>query len=316
MPKALISASGEDPGAAVSSLADLYAGTDWYCRPVDEGFWFKYVAIGDEQLSVRRFQMHGYLRGAVTIGDEIVVQWLDHGRGRVDIGGNEIQMQVGTPPMLFPAGREFQIEYEDWDQRLVHLSKNLILDVAAEHYAVDESSLAFDGHTPPDEDAAAQWKSCIAQAVRVFRAVGAESLVWHETRRDVVRALLQLYPLRTGQLPTISGGRAAAKLATAVEYLHAHAREPLTVREIADIAGISVRGLQEAFQRDLERSPMAYLREVRLDSVHAELLTLEPGTARIGDVAGRWGFGHLGRFSAEYAKRFGEYPRQTLHSRD
>jgi hypothetical protein len=30
-------------------------------------------------------------------------------------------------------------------------------------------------------------------------------------------------------------------------------------------------------------------------------------------VARHWAFAHLGRFSAAYQQRFGEYPRETLH---
>ena len=42
----------------------------------------------------------------------------------------------------------------------------------------------------------------------------------------------------------------------------------LTVSEIARAADLSVRGLQESFQRTLDRTPMQYLREVRLRRAH------------------------------------------------
>ena len=32
----------------------------------------------------------------------------------------------------------------------------------------------------------------------------------------------------------------------------------------------------------------------------------------ITEIAGRWGFSHMGRFAVEYRKRFGEPPSQTL----
>ncbi|MBO0983539.1 helix-turn-helix domain-containing protein [Rathayibacter sp. SD072] len=37
-----------------------------------------------------------------------------------------------------------------------------------------------------------------------------------------------------------------------------------------------------------------------------------PGTVTVADIAHRWGFAHLGRFSASYAQRFGENPKSTL----
>jgi AraC-like DNA-binding protein len=52
---------------------------------------------------------------------------------------------------------------------------------------------------------------------------------------------------------------------------------------------------------------MTYLRTVRLERVRQDLLndaTLSSVTA----AALRWGFAHLGRFSVEYRRAFGECP--------
>ncbi|WP_294014024.1 helix-turn-helix transcriptional regulator [Streptomyces sp.] len=55
-------------------------------------------------------------------------------------------------------------------------------------------------------------------------------------------------------------------------------------------------------------TPLTYLRNVRLDRVHADLLT---GATGVTEAAGRWGFSHLNRFSAAYRRRFGAAPSQT-----
>jgi AraC-like DNA-binding protein len=96
------------------------------------------------------------------------------------------------------------------------------------------------------------------------------------------------------------------------DYLQAHAHEPVRVEALADIAGVSLRSLYAGFKDFCGVSPMQYLRDLRLDRARADLLA---GNAA-GNVAGvalRWGFAHMGRFSAEYKARFGEYPSQTLH---
>jgi AraC family ethanolamine operon transcriptional activator len=51
----------------------------------------------------------------------------------------------------------------------------------------------------------------------------------------------------------------------------------------------------------------------RLAAVRRELLRGDP-QASITDVATRWGFFHLGRFSQEYREHFAELPSQTLRS--
>jgi AraC-like DNA-binding protein len=99
----------------------------------------------------------------------------------------------------------------------------------------------------------------------------------------------------------------------AVEYAHAHLDSPLTVARLAEVAGVSVRALQAGFARDFNCSPTSYVRDLRLDRVHAELSAGDPADGvQVTDVALRWGFSHLGRFSHVYSERFGELPSATL----
>ena len=69
-----------------------------------------------------------------------------------------------------------------------------------------------------------------------------------------------------------------------------HADQPLTPGELARVGCMSVRALHATFQDELGVSPMAHLRRIRLDHVHAELLRSPDPEVRISDVAMRWGF--------------------------
>jgi AraC-like DNA-binding protein len=112
-----------------------------------------------------------------------------------------------------------------------------------------------------------------------------------------------------------SGPPVAPRCVRQVEdYLVAHCADPLSPEALAAIAGVSVRSLFLGFQRYRGVSPMRLLRELRLQRVRDELLGAEPD-ARVGDIALRWGFHHLGRFGQEYREAFGESPRQTLLQR-
>lgn len=90
-----------------------------------------------------------------------------------------------------------------------------------------------------------------------------------------------------------------------------HHGEALTVGDLAEALGVSVRTLQSCFHRQLNTTPTAYLRECRLDAAHRALRTAPPGTS-VTAVAMHHGFTHLGRFAGEYRARFGEPPSQTL----
>ena len=107
---------------------------------------------------------------------------------------------------------------------------------------------------------------------------------------------------------------AGPQLAPVVAYLEAHADEPLTPQQLARVGCMSVRALHAAFQQVLGETPMSYLRRVRLDRAHAELLRGDPARVRVTDVAVRWGFCYQSRFAEQYRARFGELPSRTLRS--
>ena len=97
------------------------------------------------------------------------------------------------------------------------------------------------------------------------------------------------------------------------DHIHAHARRKLTLADLAAAAGCSYRTLQAAFAEATGLSPMAYLRAVRMQAVHEALAAAGPGTS-VAAIARDWGFAHPGRFAAEYRRRYGRSPAETLRA--
>ncbi|MBT2504156.1 helix-turn-helix transcriptional regulator [Curtobacterium sp. ISL-83] len=137
-----------------------------------------------------------------------------------------------------------------------------------------------------------------------------------DPRSGTAAAFLGLYPPTLTASPEDGVSSRNARLQKALDYVHAHADQPISVADIAAAAGLSVRSIQETFQRTLGQTPMAYLHHVRLTAVRQELLQNNRSTTTVGAVARKWGFGHLGRFSSSYYATFGEHPRHTLRSID
>ncbi|MBJ3814583.1 AraC family transcriptional regulator [Shimwellia pseudoproteus] len=139
-------------------------------------------------------------------------------------------------------------------------------------------------------------------------------LIRQQIGQLVATTLLHSHP-HNYQQP--SGQKRAAIRPTHVrrvqEYIDSHAHAPLTAEMLAEIGGVSLRGLYAGFKNFLGVSPMQYLRDVRMDRVRAELLSGE--IDNVTGVALRWGFAHMGRFSAEYKSRFGESPSQSMRKR-
>lgn len=98
-----------------------------------------------------------------------------------------------------------------------------------------------------------------------------------------------------------------------VDAIDSAPEQPWTLTSIAEIAEVSGRRLQQGFREQMGMSPMVYLRVVRLERVHHDLVE---GVGSVTDVAFRWGFTHPGRFADAYRERFGRAPSETLrHSR-
>jgi AraC-like DNA-binding protein len=97
-----------------------------------------------------------------------------------------------------------------------------------------------------------------------------------------------------------------------VAFIEANPDVDLSVRDIAGAARVTPRALQSAFRRHLDTTPMAYLRQVRLDHARADLLAAVPGDrVTVTRIAGRWGFSSS-RFSQIHLATYGEHPSVAL----
>jgi len=96
------------------------------------------------------------------------------------------------------------------------------------------------------------------------------------------------------------------------EIIHELPDEPLTVSQISRIAGVSERTLDYAFREKFQTSPKAYLKTVRLNGVRRQLRGADPDLSTVIEIAGQWGFWHMGQLAADYRHHFGELPSTTL----
>jgi len=97
----------------------------------------------------------------------------------------------------------------------------------------------------------------------------------------------------------------------AEEYIAAHWSQPITIEELARITSTSVRSLFHQFKRSRGQSPMAFVKDVRLQQAR-DLLERSGPAMSITEIAGTCGFGNLSHFAKDYFKRFGERPSDTV----
>ena len=101
------------------------------------------------------------------------------------------------------------------------------------------------------------------------------------------------------------------KVVSAVQYMEANLDRKLSLEEISGESGMSCSTLLRAFQKAFDLSPMAYLRNHRLDRA---ALALEHNNESISIIAGQLGFNDSAHFSRLFSCRFGMSPRLYRNS--
>lgn len=136
----------------------------------------------------------------------------------------------------------------------------------------------------------------------------------HELELDLTRQVLQVLSGPQEAIKPSMTSRRQLVLKRTLEYLDANPHTPVTVYELAQAVGSGIRTLEYVFKDYFGVSPKTYLVSRRLIGAHRELNRSEAKSERISDIANRWGFWHLGRFSDTYKQFFGELPSETLRA--
>lgn len=101
----------------------------------------------------------------------------------------------------------------------------------------------------------------------------------------------------------------------AEEIMRAHEEDPLSMVDLANHLGISLRSLQLAFREVHDgKSPRQVYGQIRLERARRRLLEAD-AREQVTTIALDAGFAHLSRFAQSYARAFGELPSQTLSRR-
>jgi AraC-like DNA-binding protein len=103
----------------------------------------------------------------------------------------------------------------------------------------------------------------------------------------------------------------AAIVRRAEEAILSEGEHTLQLDALCRATGVARRSLSRAFHLILGIGPATYLRHYRLNEARRALIHDGQSRATVTEVAHRFGFHHLGRFSEQYHAMFGEQPRVT-----
>lgn len=87
---------------------------------------------------------------------------------------------------------------------------------------------------------------------------------------------------------------------------------PITVENLARKVGTCRRTLELGFKENIGISPQNFLRQIRLNNLHRDLIGASRKTLTVTRAAEKWGFTELGRTAGYYRELFGAAPSETL----
>jgi AraC-like DNA-binding protein len=230
------------------------------------------------------------------------------------------RMAPGAVGVIADPRNAYGASENDLSMQLVGIPLTILAQVAARDPEDDGGSVRFAGLLPVSAAALLQWGSAVEYAGAVLNnsEAAASPLLLGTTARTLAAAALTAFPNTTWDDDAAAREHtrpAPSAVRLAVAYIEAHAGEDLSLLDIARAASITPRALQYAFRRNLGTTPLGYVRRVRLDRAHIDLLNADPARGdTVASIAMRWGFLHQGNFAAAYRDAYGTTPRRSLHS--
>lgn len=174
----------------------------------------------------------------------------------------------------------------------------------------------FTNLAPLSPAAAAAWKAARSHVARLLASplAAGQPLLIGNAARLLAATALATFPNDALIDPAITDRHDASTstVRRAAAFIDEHACEDVAAADIAAAAHVTIRAVQLAFRRHLGTTPMAYLRRVRLEHAHRQLLAADPARESVAAISYRWGFASPGRFAAYYREAYGTLPSHTL----
>lgn len=131
-------------------------------------------------------------------------------------------------------------------------------------------------------------------------------------REILIRKILQQFESNIGPGRDIQ--YVDRRFSTLLAYIDANIRDDISLEDLAQVGGVSVRTIYSMFANNFSITPKLFIKQSKLKSLREEFLR-NKAVRNVTEVALDYGFTHLGRFSSDYFKMFGELPSETLRRR-
>jgi AraC-like DNA-binding protein len=307
-----------DPEAAHAVLSAMYVEHVPTLSGDRERFRFETIGTRTNLLGVDRGRHSMTVQTEVNPGRALYITRVLRGRLQLGTDSDTLRAVAGDVVLAGP-GVAHDVHWSDLRWEVVRLDEVATAGLAAGVLDVEEPTVRFGLSRPVSPAQLRYWRAVLDQVTAVLDVaeIAASPLARSEAFRVLASATLHTFP--HSALEAVTAGRTGpgtvepAVLRRAVEFIEAHAGEPIGLAQIAAAARVGGRGLQLAFRRYRGTTPLEFVRAVRMERARADLLAADAGSGdTVASIATRWGFIHHGHFAIDYRRRFGCSPSTTL----
>lgn len=310
--------STEEPEVAEEFISAAYLDVSLSLPPAERQFRFANSRFDGGSFHLDDMEIAAAASFDFEPEDVFIVNEVGRGRLCVTQPGVEEELTRGELVMVGRPGIETTTDVDDFLQHVVTLEAPALREAAGIELE-SEALPNFSSVRPVTPERAASWRrtlNYIGPMLSGDPAIAEAPLVIGSVGRLLAGLVLATFPNDAVAPPLRVDERDAhsvAALRRAVAFIDASAELDIGIADIAAAAGMSRRATQLAFRRHLDTTPTAYLRRVRLDGAHRELLGAQPhGEVTVTEVSYRWGFSSPSRFAERYRAAYGVSPSESL----
>ena len=311
--------STHDEAEAEEFIRQMYVGNRSRFFGAPAGARFNATVVAGGELAVGHVDSTVDYRAATEPFDDCLFLRVDRGCLRMRQGRAEAILLAGDV-CFCPLGGPTDFDQFQVSVRTLQVPRALVEAAAVQAAGTAAADLRFESPRPVSAAAARRWSAFIELAtgpVLTEDSLLSHPLLAAELARTAAVTALHTFP-NTALAVSCQRGpgwTGPGPVRRAAAFIQAHAAEPVTLEQIAAAAGVSARAVEYAFRSHFDTTPTGYLRRVRLERAHGELLDAGPAAGvTVALVARRWGWASPSQFTKAYKQHYAKPPSRTLRA--
>jgi AraC-like DNA-binding protein len=258
------------------------------------------------------------LQGRVSLevppGEDVVV--IQPRAGSLTVTGGPF---IGDRPLLVAHGLPCAMQVNGARFDVVTIAADVLDKVGVDRDASFAQQPQFLDWRPRSGAAVRAWRRALDYATATLASPDSvqQPLIVAALAPLLAAALLECFPStvtehEAGEADESDESKVPESLKDAVSFIHRNAGDDIGINDVAAAVHLTPRAVQYLFRRQLDTTPTEYMRRVRLNRAHQDLVAGTRSRVTVTEIAQRWGFAHTGRFAVLYRQTYGQSPHTTL----